>query len=125
MSKIRVLVVDDEAQIANLICEMLNDEYDVLVTADSVQAKELAESRAFDVFITDYNMPGINGLRLCESFKRSNPLASTVIITGSCDYEFLEASPYVNLVLRKPINFTHLIKIMSGFKNAAIEGKLT
>lgn len=59
-----ILVVDDEKQIRDLICEILSDEYTVVQAADGVEAIEILKHRRPDLIISDISMPNLDGLEL-------------------------------------------------------------
>jgi DNA-binding response OmpR family regulator len=64
--KLKVLVADDEAPIANVVAMKLrNAGMDVTVALDGQEAYELALADRPDFMITDLQMPGMNGLELC------------------------------------------------------------
>jgi CheY-like chemotaxis protein len=63
----RVLVIDDEVQIANTLRELLAAEHDVVATTDARDALAILESgREFDVIFCDLMMPGMSGMDLYE-----------------------------------------------------------
>jgi len=62
----KILVVDDEAPIANVVAMKLrNAGLEVIVAMDGLEAYELAIAERPDFMITDLQMPGMNGLELC------------------------------------------------------------
>lgn len=81
----RVLVIDDEEPILNLVREHLAKcGYEVKVAIrGEVGLKEMKQSR-FDVAFCDWKMPGMNGRQVYEKLRRTNPRLSRriVFITG-------------------------------------------
>ena len=66
-----VLVVDDEAAIAEAVRARLSSEgYRVLVAADGPQALELAVSERPDLVVLDLMLPGMDGLEVCKRLQR-------------------------------------------------------
>ena len=65
-NKIKVLVVDDTESVAVSIAMILNDgRYDVVTASNGREAWELLNrGEKFDVIISDYNMPKMNGIGL-------------------------------------------------------------
>jgi excisionase family DNA binding protein len=81
----RVLVVDDEASIRDLLAKTLAlAEYDVDTAPDGSAALDrLRESRgAYNLVIADLRMPGMDGLTLIREVKQINPNLPIIIITG-------------------------------------------
>jgi excisionase family DNA binding protein len=81
----RVLVVDDEASIRDLLAKTLAlAEYDVDTAPDGASALDrLREMRgAYDLMIADLRMPGMDGLTLIREVKHINANIPIIIITG-------------------------------------------
>ena len=81
----RVLVVDDEASIRDLLAKTLAlAEYDVDTAPDgSVALDRLRERRgAYSLMIADLRMPGMDGLTLIREVKQLSPSLPIIIITG-------------------------------------------
>lgn len=76
-----VVVVDDEALIAEYVAAVVNElgTTDVHVCTDPHDALRRFSERLPDLVITDYQMPGINGVELIERF-RSDPAAKRIPI---------------------------------------------
>jgi DNA-binding response OmpR family regulator len=69
----KILIVDDDAEIATLLDTILSlAGFDTVVVNDSTRAMEAAESMQPDLFILDLMMPEPNGFELCRMI-RSNP----------------------------------------------------
>jgi excisionase family DNA binding protein len=79
----RVLVVDDEASIRDLLSKTLAlAEYDVDVASDGRSALERIRIYQYDLLIADLKMPGIDGLAVIREAKRYNAQLAVLIITG-------------------------------------------
>jgi excisionase family DNA binding protein len=79
----RVLVVDDEASIRDLLVKTLAlAEYDVDTAADGRSALERLRLYPYDLLIADLKMPGIEGLAVIREAKRLNVDLPVIIITG-------------------------------------------
>lgn len=65
-----VLVVDDESHIVNVVSlKLRNAGFDVLTAADGEEGLEVALQAVPELVITDYQMPFMTGLKLCEQLK--------------------------------------------------------
>ncbi|MEO8257414.1 MAG: response regulator [Acidobacteriota bacterium] len=79
----RVLVVDDEASIRDLLAKTLAlAEYDVDVAADGRSALERMRLYPYDLLIADLRMPGMDGLTVIREAKRYKADLPVLIITG-------------------------------------------
>ena len=79
----RVLVVDDEASIRDLLAKTLAlAEYDVDVAADGRSALERMRLYPYDLLIADLKMPGMDGLTVIREAKRYKADLPVIIITG-------------------------------------------
>ena len=81
--KPRVLVVDDEASIRDLLSKTLAlAEYDVDVAADGRGALDRMRMHPYDLLIADLRMPGLDGLSVIREAKRLRTDLPVIIITG-------------------------------------------
>jgi PAS domain S-box-containing protein len=82
--KLRILLVDDDALVSMNSAYMLMDlGHSVLEASSAARALELMESDAqFDVMVTDYAMPKMNGLDLASRIRRIKPKLPIVLATG-------------------------------------------
>lgn len=79
----RVLVVDDEASIRDLLAKTLAlAEYDVDLAPDGRTALERLRIVPYDLLITDLKMPGVDGLAVIREARRMKPDIPVIIITG-------------------------------------------
>jgi CheY-like chemotaxis protein len=83
----RWLVVDDDACVLELTSEVLRSVpgSDVVACNDSRTALEVffAEPEAFELVVTDFNMPGMDGLQFAHAIHERSPQTRVVMITGS------------------------------------------
>jgi excisionase family DNA binding protein len=82
-SRPRVLVVDDEASIRDLLAKTLAlAEYDVDLAPDGRAALERLRIIPYDLLITDLKMPGVDGLTVIKEARRLKTDIPVIIITG-------------------------------------------
>jgi two-component system response regulator HydG len=80
---LRVLIVDDEDFVREMIGETLSARhYETALAASGPEALELLAKQPFDVVLTDVKMPGMEGLELVRRIKRSHPSIHIVVLTG-------------------------------------------
>lgn len=66
----RVLVVDDEVEMAALLARgLIGEGYEVDVAADGIQAMTLAGEQKYDLAVLDVTMPGMSGFELCRRLR--------------------------------------------------------
>ena len=78
-----VLVVEDDRLNRNLICKVLRNEgHQVVEANDGAEALELLYAQRFDLVITDFVMPRLNGLKFVEQLHPLQPRLPIIFITG-------------------------------------------
>jgi putative nucleotidyltransferase with HDIG domain len=81
--KPRLLVVDDEPFIRQILADFLTIEgFDVRVAADGLDAQRQLAQAAFDLVLTDLKMPNVTGIELLRSVTSAYPATLTIIMTG-------------------------------------------
>jgi two-component system NtrC family sensor kinase len=81
----RILVVDDEEALRDLISEVLTaDDYDVDTACDGDSALRKTKSAHYDLIVSDWKMPGLNGYEFYEQLRATNPDAADrfIFLTG-------------------------------------------
>lgn len=77
----RVLVVDDEAHIVQVVSlKLRNVGYDVITAVDGEEGYELACREHPDLIITDYQMPYMTGLELCQQLAGNTQTAGIPVL---------------------------------------------
>lgn len=86
---IRILIVDDDRAIADILREYLASTAGRQVEAcyDGLTASQRIADEAFDLVITDVVMPGLGGLDVLRCAKAANPDGAVIIITGYATLE--------------------------------------
>jgi CheY-like chemotaxis protein len=112
----RILIVDDEPAITWLLSEGLAEMADEMASVASGQeALQLLADASFDVLITDYKMPDMDGLILAEHVKRLQPQTSIVMLTayGSEWLNKRAAEVGIEHVLNKPVHLAEIRRLVS------------
>jgi excisionase family DNA binding protein len=81
--KPKVLVVDDESTIRDVLAEHLTtrpNPYEVLTAADGFEAGRLVVTFRPDVVLLDLRMPGLDGFQVCRTIKADPETSMTVVI---------------------------------------------
>jgi DNA-binding NarL/FixJ family response regulator len=91
MTRARVLVADDHAGNTELLCQLLQPEFDVVASVkDGHALVDAAEALAPDVIVTDISMPGLDGMTAAVVILRRNPAARIVFVTVHGDRILME-----------------------------------
>ncbi len=117
----RVLVVDDQEQIRTCL-EYAFDScgYEVQTCAAPREALDRCRREPYDYVITDYEMPGMNGLELTRILRSLMPRAVIIGISGSdCGMEFLLAG--ANDFRQKPFIPYELAMMVDGGDMDSVE----
>jgi len=81
----RILLVDDEQDILDLLHEHFAKECDVETAADGMTALAIVRARRPDVIFLDINMPGINGVDVLKSVKEIDATIPVLMVTANAD----------------------------------------
>jgi two-component system alkaline phosphatase synthesis response regulator PhoP len=84
-SQKKILVADDESHILNVVSlKLTNAGYTVITASDGQEAYELASADRPDLLITDYHMPQLSGLELCQKLRAEPATAGipTIMLTA-------------------------------------------
>ena len=104
--KLRILVVDNEPSIPEVLRELFEPEHDVVMATSSRDAASILDRDAFDVLVTDYNMPGMDGCILSEIAVEKCG-AYCILLTGH-DLSDVRGSVAVSTVYQKPLRWSKL-----------------
>ena len=117
--KKRLLVVDDELIIRNLLAEVLAEAgYLIELSSDGYHAMEMLQNDAhYDVILLDVKMPKIDGITLCRKIREDSPILKQkfLFFTGNVDDEilsFLQENNYPYLA--KPFTIPELLNKISS-----------
>ena len=123
MFKYKVLLVDDEEEVTNMIEERIDWAglgFEVAGKAQNgVKALELSEKVQPDVVITDIKMPYMNGLELARYMKQENPGVRILILTGFDEFEYAKEAVHLEIdeYILKPVNADELSECLSRLKS--------
>lgn len=112
----RVLVVDDEENIREILAEILmTGDHTVITAADGAEAlHKLQGDPAIDLVFTDLGLPGMSGYEVAQEVKRLRPDLLVGLVTGwgaTLDPEKARAHG-VDLIISKPFRFEQVLGIV-------------
>lgn len=115
-NRTRVLVVEDEAVIAELLSDLLEEAgFDVAWCKEGEEALEAQRSFPCEVAIVDYGLPDMNGLEVCQQLgpTRAGARPKVILATGWGLLEEAQTRGIVDLLLQKPFNTRDIVAQVS------------
>lgn len=113
MNKYRILVVDDELLIRDLLYDFFSSQdWDIIVAEGGNKAIEYLKNQNFDIVLTDLKMPDMDGMALASRIRELYRGLPVVIMTGYPSLDSaIEALRYkIDDYIIKPFNVNHLFK---------------
>ena len=93
MLKRKILIVDDEKPTREVMAKILSASYECLLAPDAELAlKTLTENPDIALLITDYKMPGKNGVELIKTAKEKDPSIACILVTAFGEIELAVAA---------------------------------
>jgi CheY-like chemotaxis protein len=124
-TKARILLVDDDPAIRQILLRLLAEEnYLVLTAANGVEALELVGITKFDLVLLDLNMPAKNGWETFEQLSTKNPLLPIILITARPNQFFPALASGVGALLEKPLDFVKLFQTIATLLEESLEVRL-
>ncbi len=129
ISKLKVLVVDDNPDSLDIVSKILNSfGYECILLQHPKDAHRLLSNNKFDLMITDWNMPEMTGLELSALAKKDWPKLPIIMLTGfGKDDQKIESERIgVECFLTKPVNSAVLfdaIRMVFGEEKKNKKGK--
>jgi len=126
VTPLRILCIDDEPLLRELIKEILEREGHSIEVSDSGQSgldefrHGLERERPFDVVITDLGMPYLDGRQVAKAIKQESPETPVIMLTGWGAFmkEDGNSPEHVDAIMSKPPRSKELREVLSRFKPA-------
>ncbi|MBU6154358.1 MAG: response regulator [Bdellovibrionales bacterium] len=111
-TKKRVLIADDEIEIREILKDLLEDVVEVTCVENGAQALNELGSRTYQLLITDYNMPEVNGMNLLKRLNELGVEIPVIWITGRSNPTLVTDAWNEGVVdyLEKPFNLDQVRK---------------
>jgi CheY-like chemotaxis protein len=118
--KTKILVVeDDNLFLWTLNCFLQNEGYEVFTAANAESAIDVAQQQSFDIVISDFHLPGLNGRDLIRKVRSVQPATKTILISAYQPEEIENRDPaLLNAYLNKPIELKSLKKLLHDLSNS-------
>lgn len=116
-----LLVVDDVPEILAFFQRLADTlrarPIEVTTVSDPAKALELVKSRPYDVVVTDFRMPLVNGVEILAAACARNPTGRRVLMTGYNEIPITDAQMLaadVHAHLSKPMKASHLMEFLQA-----------
>ncbi|TCK58408.1 sigma-54-dependent transcriptional regulator [Seleniivibrio woodruffii] len=114
----RILIIEDELSMRLGLRFTLEDAgYDVCVAETGEQGMDIISREVFDVIVTDFRLPGYNGIEILEKVKEISPSTCVIVITAFAEIE--NAVKAIKLgafdYIQKPLDPSKLIEMIDRF----------
>ncbi len=113
--KARILVIEDEEDVRQLLFDILSSEgHDVEVASDGIQGLDIFRGSDFDLVCTDLGMPKVSGWQVAEEIKRIGRRVPVAIITG-WDVNIMESElreKAISFVIQKPFQVKQVLGLV-------------
>jgi CheY-like chemotaxis protein len=86
----RVLIVDDEPELTDVVREYLQEIYEVVVANSGPAALAAFRQKRPDVVFLDVNMPGPSGVEVLKELRRADPTLPVIMITVNTEAAVLQ-----------------------------------
>lgn len=117
----KVLVVDDEETVLDVVCGYLGVAgYQSFKASDAQLAlKQLEANPDMKIIVTDLDMPGLSGLDLLTMIKKNDPLSEIIIVTGYADQDLILKALKEGAIdfIRKPFTMQEILDSMQKAEN--------
>jgi diguanylate cyclase (GGDEF)-like protein len=92
ISEYKILVVDDDADICDLLSAVLSTRYGVTVCHTGEEAIRRLDENAFDLIITDLVLPDMSGMEILARAKRRDEFVEVLMVTGNASVDTAAAA---------------------------------
>lgn len=80
----KILLVEDDEDLAVTISDMLTDERHTIDTMhDGISAAELLKNQIYEVIVLDWNLPGLSGIEILKNFRAAGGGTPVIMLTGN------------------------------------------
>jgi DNA-binding NtrC family response regulator len=111
-SRKKVLVIDDDASIRDVLKDYLQEHgFEVMLAADGLEGLDMIKQGGHDILILDIRMPYVSGIGLLKIIKQHSPDTPVICMTGYGESpEKIAEQERVDVILSKPFDLQDLLQ---------------
>ena len=117
MKLLRILIVDDEAELVSALAERLELRgFSAKGVTNGSEALEYLEREECDVVLLDVKMPGLGGLEVIRRIKDMKPALEVILLTGHGSLKSIEEGMALGAFdyLMKPVKIIDLVRVLTA-----------
>ena len=117
----RILIVDDEIVVADLLAEAVKSQgHEATVVNDAHEGLRLLRTQGADAVFLDVYMPEMSGIDFLRRLRRTHPTLPVILITGQARPEDIEAARRLGVVdvVEKPVIIKHLSRTLASLERS-------
>ncbi len=114
---LKILLVDDDEEVRMVVAEQLRDAGSVVEAVASGEEALAAAAKSaspFDLILSDFAMPGRNGIETVHAVREKQPGIGAVVMTGYADEETVDALGDGIMLVRKPVPLEELVQVLAA-----------
>ena len=114
----RILIAEDNVVLGDVIrFNLERSGYAVTLARNGIEALRQVASQPYDILVTDYEMPGVNGEELCDQVRNVFKLHELKMVMCSAkgleiDHEALKAKYAISAIVSKPFSIRDLLALL-------------
>jgi CheY-like chemotaxis protein len=111
----KILVIDDEVDIAMLLSEILEWEgFSVQTATNGAEALEILTTDTFSAIFTDLQMPVMGGIEFIKKYRQIDDKTPIILLTGNIDSGNHTENNGISATVRKPVDIDDLLAILDS-----------
>ncbi len=110
-----ILVIEDEPEVCEVICALLEDSgYTTVSASNGSVALDIVGQQEFDLVLTDLVMPGMEGVETMAALRRVAPKLRVIAMSGIGSYLDMAKAVGASMTLLKPFTRDQLVETVES-----------